>query len=37
MNSQIDISDVLPTIQVPTLVIHRTEDVTINIEGLAES
>jgi class 3 adenylate cyclase len=33
MNSQIDISDVLPTIQVPTLVIHRTEDVTINIEG----
>ena len=33
MNSQIDISDVLPTIQVPTLVIHRTGDVTINIEG----
>jgi class 3 adenylate cyclase len=33
MNSQIDISGVLPTIQVPTLVIHRTEDVTINIEG----
>jgi pimeloyl-ACP methyl ester carboxylesterase len=33
MNSQIDISGVLPTIQVPTRVIHRTEDVTINIEG----
>ena len=33
MNSQIDISDVLPTIQAPTLVIHRTGDVTINIEG----
>ena len=26
MNSQIDISDILPTIRVPTLVIHRTED-----------
>jgi pimeloyl-ACP methyl ester carboxylesterase len=33
MNSQIDISGVLPTIQAPTLVIHRTGDVTINIEG----
>jgi pimeloyl-ACP methyl ester carboxylesterase len=33
MNSQIDISDVLPTIHVPTLVIHRTGDVTINVEG----
>ena len=33
MNSQIDISDVLPTIRVPTLVVHRTGDVTINIEG----
>ena len=33
MNSQIDISGVLPTIRVPTLVIHRTGDVTINIEG----
>src|SRR5579872_3490825 len=28
MNSQIDISDILPTIRVPTLVIHRTQDVT---------
>ncbi len=33
MNSQIDISDILATIRVPTLVIHRTEDVTINVEG----
>ena len=33
MNSQIDISGVLPTIRVPTLVVHRTGDVTINIEG----
>jgi hypothetical protein len=33
MNSQIDITDIVPTIRVPTLVIHRTEDVTINVEG----
>ena len=33
MNSQIDISGIVPTIRVPTLVIHRTEDVTINVEG----
>ncbi len=33
MNSQIDITDILPTIHVPTLVIHRTEDVTVDIEG----
>lgn len=33
MNSQIDITDVLPTIHVPTLVIHRTDDVTIDVEG----
>ena len=33
MNSQIDISGILPTIRVPTLVIHRTDDVTINVEG----
>jgi pimeloyl-ACP methyl ester carboxylesterase len=26
-------SDILPTIRVPTLVIHRTDDVTINVEG----
>jgi pimeloyl-ACP methyl ester carboxylesterase len=33
MNSQIDISNIASTIRVPTLVIHRTEDVTINVEG----
>ena len=33
MNSQIDITDALPTIQVPTLVIHRTDDVTVDVEG----
>lgn len=33
MNSQIDISDILPTIHVPTLVIHRTEDVTIDVDA----
>ena len=33
MNSEIDISDILPTIRVPTLVIHRSEDVLIDVEG----
>jgi pimeloyl-ACP methyl ester carboxylesterase len=33
MNSQIDISDVLPTVRVPTLVIHRSEDVLIDVEA----
>ena len=33
MNSQIDISELVPTIRVPTLVIHRTDDVTINVNG----
>ncbi len=33
MNSEIDITDVLPTIQTTTLVVHRTDDVTIDIEG----
>src|SRR5580658_1076005 len=33
MNSEIDISGIVSTIRVPTLVIHRTEDVTINVEG----
>jgi DNA-binding winged helix-turn-helix (wHTH) protein/esterase/lipase len=33
MNSQIDISDVLPTIQVPTLVIHVENDVLIDIQA----
>ena len=33
MNSQIDISDALPTIQVPTLVLHRTDDVSVDVQG----
>jgi pimeloyl-ACP methyl ester carboxylesterase len=33
MNSQIDISGVLPSIRVPTLVIHRAGDVLIDVEG----
>jgi hypothetical protein len=33
MNSQIDISSILPTIRVPTLVVHRPDDKTINVEG----
>jgi len=33
MNSQIDISDILPAVRVPTLVIHRTGDKTVSMEG----
>lgn len=33
MNRQIDVTDVLGSIRVPTLVIHRTDDVTVNVEG----
>jgi class 3 adenylate cyclase len=33
MNSQIDISGVLGTVQAPTLVLHRTNDPTISING----
>lgn len=33
MNRQIDISDIVSTIRVPTLVIHRTGDKAINVEG----
>jgi class 3 adenylate cyclase len=33
MNSEIDISAILPAIRVPTLVIHRTNDVAISVEG----
>jgi len=32
MNSEIDVRAVLPTISVPTLVIHRTEDLDANVE-----
>ena len=33
MNSQIDISDILSSVHVPTLVIHITGDRTVNVEG----
>jgi pimeloyl-ACP methyl ester carboxylesterase len=33
MNSQIDVSAVLPSIQAPTLVVHRTDERIVNIEG----
>jgi pimeloyl-ACP methyl ester carboxylesterase len=33
MNSQIDVRGVLPTIGVPTLIIHRTGDRTLSVEG----
>jgi len=33
LNSQIDISSVLPSIHVPTLVVHRTDDRLIDVEG----
>jgi pimeloyl-ACP methyl ester carboxylesterase len=33
MNMMIDISSILPYVRVPTLVIHRTDDPVINVEG----
>jgi pimeloyl-ACP methyl ester carboxylesterase/class 3 adenylate cyclase len=33
MNSQIDISGILSAVRVPTLVIHRTGDKTVSVEG----
>ena len=33
LNSQIDVSAILPSIHVPTLVIHRKDDVAVNVEG----
>jgi pimeloyl-ACP methyl ester carboxylesterase len=33
MNSMIDISGILPYVRVPTLVIHRTDDPVVNVEG----
>ena len=32
MNSQIDVRDVLPTIGVPTLILHRSDDRDVNVE-----
>jgi pimeloyl-ACP methyl ester carboxylesterase/class 3 adenylate cyclase len=31
MNSEIDVRHVLPAIRVPTLILHRTQDVTVNV------
>ena len=33
MNSEINIAGILPSIHVPTLILHRTEDPTVGIEG----
>jgi class 3 adenylate cyclase len=33
MNSQIDITEVLPSIRVPTLILHRTGDLVVSVEG----
>lgn len=33
MNSEINIDNILPSIRVPTLVLHRTEDPTVSIEA----
>ena len=33
LNSEIDVSPILSSIHVPTLVIHRTDDVAVNVEG----
>jgi pimeloyl-ACP methyl ester carboxylesterase len=33
MNSEIDVSAILPSIHVPTLVIHRKNDVAVSVEG----
>ncbi len=33
MNSQIDITEVLPSIRVPTLILHRTSDPVVSVEG----
>ena len=33
MNSQIDVRHILPTIRVPTLVLHRAGDTRVNVEG----
>jgi class 3 adenylate cyclase len=33
MNAQIDVSSILPTIRVPTLVIHRTGDQVVSVES----
>jgi len=36
MNAEIDVTSILPSIQAPTLLIHRTQDVRTSIEGARE-
>ncbi len=33
LNSQIDVTDILPSVQVPTGIIHRTDDALIDVDG----
>jgi class 3 adenylate cyclase/pimeloyl-ACP methyl ester carboxylesterase len=33
MNSQIDIADILPSVNVPSLVIHRRDDIAVDVEA----
>jgi len=33
LNSQIDLTDILPTVNLPTLIIHRRDDVPVSVEG----
>ena len=33
MNSQIDVRHILPAIRVPTLILHRSGDTRVNVEG----
>jgi pimeloyl-ACP methyl ester carboxylesterase len=33
MNSQVDVRDALPAVRVPTLVLHRTRDALVQVEG----
>ena len=33
MNSQIDVTEILPSIRVPTLILHRTGDPVVSVEG----
>jgi pimeloyl-ACP methyl ester carboxylesterase len=33
LNCMIDVSPILPSVNVPTLVVHRTDDLIVNIEG----
>jgi pimeloyl-ACP methyl ester carboxylesterase len=32
LNAQIDVSSILPTVRVPTLVLHRQKDIVIPVE-----